>query len=620
MSRRANAVRGPTSALTEFLRESGITPTTIARRVRTREVQQPEAGPSTAVESNDTDQQEGNSNRAQDDPEEYASDHLDESDEEPAPKKRKLSKAAEAKLKAKEKAKAKAKAKKDGDDDDYEDDEDEDAYTALSKMWKDNTKPPVGSFCNCAKCKKQFTVTKYTAAANPPPGFLCHPCAKSSGPDPFKKPVAPRKRRTATEKRTVVNFEERRFPSLASMCISIISSHIDNIEALGDISSMNMDELSKSLARNRSLTSQNAPLLYNAEHTNLILYDATNLPPSALCTLALLNPNLTTLRLDFCGRMDDEVMNAWTKSLPNLRRLELLGPFLVRVQAWQTFFESHPALDGFLITQSPRFDLDCMKSLVNNCPNLTELRLKEIGKIDDSFIEVLKTLGNGQGGCQLRYLDLSSPGIPDALTQSVLIELMSIIGSQLTHLDLSGNQLISDGFLLEGIKPHAKNLTCLKLSNVPELTDNGVAEFFKTWAGDSLPSTKAKGRKTAISSFQAAISDVNPPLSHIDFARNPELSSAALTALLEHSGQKLTQLSINQWRNTSEESLKSIAKYCPKLNKLDIGWCREADDWVVKEIMEKCPKIEEVKVFGCQRLTQQCPRKRNVNIYGVESH
>jgi len=149
----------------------------------------------------------------------YDSDHLDDSAEEmPPPKKRKLSKAAEAKLKAKEKAKAQNKGKKKGED---EDDEDEDAYTALSKMWKDNAKPPVGSFESCARCEKQFTVTKYTMAANPPPGFLCHACAKAGGVDPFKKPAAPRKRKTATEKRNVVHFEERKLPSLSNLCIQV---------------------------------------------------------------------------------------------------------------------------------------------------------------------------------------------------------------------------------------------------------------------------------------------------------------------------------------------------------------------------------------------------------------
>lgn len=72
-----------------------------------------------------------------------------------------MTKAQETKAKAAAKVKAKAKGKgKKGDDDDFEDDEDdeEDAYTALSKMWKDSSKPPVGSFEPCARCSKQFTV------------------------------------------------------------------------------------------------------------------------------------------------------------------------------------------------------------------------------------------------------------------------------------------------------------------------------------------------------------------------------------------------------------------------------------------------------------------------------
>ena len=59
-------------------------------------------------------------------------------------------------------------------------------------------------------------------AANPPPGFLCHTCAKASGADPFKKPAAPRKRKAPADKRSIVHFEEKRFPSLASLCIQVL--------------------------------------------------------------------------------------------------------------------------------------------------------------------------------------------------------------------------------------------------------------------------------------------------------------------------------------------------------------------------------------------------------------
>ena len=58
--------------------------------------------------------------------------------------------------KGKGKGKKTKKTKKD--DDDY--DEDDDAYTALSKsMWSNSAKKPaVGSFENCVKCEKKFTV------------------------------------------------------------------------------------------------------------------------------------------------------------------------------------------------------------------------------------------------------------------------------------------------------------------------------------------------------------------------------------------------------------------------------------------------------------------------------
>ena len=132
----------------------------------------------------------------------YGSDELDDTDgdggdddenDQPASKKRKLGKAAMNRLKgmkAKAKAKAEAqakgkgkgmgkgkgKAKKgkkgSGDDEDYEDgdgdgdeDEDEDEYTMLSRggftrAGTGNVLPPAGSFENCAKCGKRFTVVR----------------------------------------------------------------------------------------------------------------------------------------------------------------------------------------------------------------------------------------------------------------------------------------------------------------------------------------------------------------------------------------------------------------------------------------------------------------------------
>lgn len=69
-------------------------------------------------------------------------------------------------------------------------------------------------------------------AADPPPGFLCHSCAKSSGADPFKKSAPPR-RKPAAEKRKIVNFEQKDvFKSLAATCIEVGSCIPDIIAIL----------------------------------------------------------------------------------------------------------------------------------------------------------------------------------------------------------------------------------------------------------------------------------------------------------------------------------------------------------------------------------------------------
>ncbi|KAF8519826.1 hypothetical protein JB92DRAFT_2786466 [Gautieria morchelliformis] len=611
-----NNVRGPTSALTEFLREQGITARAVVQHTPPRRqgrVSGAEgdtnatAGTSAAGALDvDEDQADGDGEEVQTPSKKgkrggYVSDELDDTDGEkdkPAAKKRKLGKAALEKLKAKDKAKAKAKAKKSkakgSDDDDYED-SDEDEYTALSKgggftkTGKASVLPPAGSFENCAKCKKRFTVTRYTMAANPGPGFLCHSCAKASGSDPFKKPAAPRKRKDPAEKRKVTSFEEsERVQSLAQMCIEVIGKYIDDVEALGDIGSFNMNEIARVIAKNRSLTAQNSQLFYDVKNTSLLLYDVTNLHPDALCALGSLNPNLESLRLDYCGRMTDEALLHWSAHMPSLAHIELLGPFLVRVPGWVSFFErAGSRLRGFLITQSPRFNLECVEALVKHAPEITDLRLSEIGKLSDECIPLIATLSN------LTSLELTNPA--HSLSDDAIIQLLKVAGSKLTNLNLSGNDGLTDATLLDGIYPHVTNLTSLALSNVPLLTDQGLAELFNSWSE-------------------------NPPLEFLDLSRNHLPSSAALTAVLAHSARGLGDLRINNWREASNESLLELGRTAFALVKVDIGWCRGVDDFVIKELLDRCDRLEEVKCYGCNRVTANCPRKSHVKIFGVESH
>ena len=137
-------------------------------------------------------------------------------------------------------AKKRAKKRKDGYDDDYEDDEYED--TVCRNLSGKTSRPPRSRLLEASKsvpnarsgspwCVGRRSIasillitvvkTKYTVAraADLPPGYLCHSCAKES--NPFKMPTAPRKRKSAAEKRNDLNYQERKFPTLVSLCIKV---------------------------------------------------------------------------------------------------------------------------------------------------------------------------------------------------------------------------------------------------------------------------------------------------------------------------------------------------------------------------------------------------------------
>lgn len=294
------------------------------------------------------------------------------------------------------------------------------------------------------------------------------------------------------------------------------------------------------------------------------LISSLDLSPNAFTTLAYLNPNLTSLRLDFCGQINDEAFSALNTSLPALTDIELLGPFLVKPHSWQYFFTTHPNLERFLITQSPRFDLDCLKSLLSSCGStLRALRLKEIGNLNDKFLQELAKLGQNGHLNQLTYLDLSDPD--ESCEEEAMVELLASIGSQLTHLNVSKHILLTDDFLTEGLLPHTTSLETLILNNLPELTDKGVAKLFKSWTN-------------------------NPPLVHLDLSRNHALADKSLKAILDHSGEKLEELNVNGWKDLGEDVLISFAIKARELRKVDVGWVREMTDFVVKAWVDGAPE------------------------------
>lgn len=163
MSRRrsnGNAIRGPQSALTDFLASHNISAQQInldyQARVQDAQRQAEAAAAETAAEA-----------------------HEEVSDQEEDAAERKKRKRKEEKAIAKIKASKEFKKRKfEHQQDDPDADSDSDAL-ARDMLKKPKAPPKPGQFANCEVCEKRFTVTPYTLSGQDG-GLLCTKCGKES--------------------------------------------------------------------------------------------------------------------------------------------------------------------------------------------------------------------------------------------------------------------------------------------------------------------------------------------------------------------------------------------------------------------------------------------------------
>ena len=216
---------------------------------------------------------------------------------------------------------------------------------------------------------------------------------------------------------------------------------------------------------------------------------------------------------------------------------------------------------------------------MKNSPELRELRLREVGKMSDDFLDVLAS-----SSLALTYLDLAYPGNTELVGEMAVMSLVKKLGPTLKHLDLSGITTITDEFFLHCLKDYAPNLESLTMADLEELTDEKIGQFFSEWKK-------------------------NPGLTSVDLSRNHTLSSLALNGVLQHSGPQLELLNINGWKATSNESLNMIAELATGLSKIDVGWCREVDDFALVKIQEECDNLKDLSCWGCNRVTPAARRR-----------
>lgn len=577
--RNANRIRGPQSALTDFLAANNIS----AQQIRNSYDQRNQ----TAQQQNATVTAEQHEVLAE----------LDELEQESAPesskKKRKRGDDKKKEKPSKKVKKSKKKGSYGDSDDDFEDSLGREMYT--------KARPLPGQFDNCEICEKRFTVTAYSKTG-PEGSLVCGPCGRSLAKDDRigmakpKKQAAGKGRRKAESNRLdgIVTAGPK---SLQQMCIEMVADHHLDLEEFGDLPETVLGRLSEIFSKRRVIDPRTLRLFLRPDLNTVAVHDCTKLEVEDYKQIFAVVPNVRKVVLNFACQFKDEVIEYMLEKATNVTHFKVYGANLVTNEMWKKFFEAQGRkLETVqLAWLDASFDDNVMESMVTHCTSLRRLKLKFCRRLTAASLPLL---------AKLKTLQHVSLHISHQTPASDVAALVHTVGSNLQTLSLEGIPETDDE-AIHAIRTTCSNLTKLRLTPLDSVTDAALCSLF-----GGNPSNEPT---------------VIPPLRFLDLnsARDVDnncpngpqdvpigLASESFKALMSHSGSKLERLHIPSCRHisnsvlwdsfigTSEDPRRSEMLY-PDLKDINISFVPGADTAIVAGIFKSCPKLKKVVAFGC---------------------
>lgn len=615
---RQSGVRGPNSALTEFLRVEGITDT-FRRRREEQDVAEEE------VQSNVADRVDGNEEMDQS---ALGPEIMEGSLLAIGSSRNIIEEEIEDMVKAAKKKRRMARRR--GDEGAFPSDDDDDPSYS-DDDYGEGRRKKFGETDSCVMCGSDFRVSVYSRYDKANQGYLCEQCNEKvleRERNSRRNQMNARRKRKKLAK-ALLDKRDVSLPKLQDICIKKISDNIDDVEVLGDIGQVNYNKISRILTKNRSLNNFTISLFLNPDIKHLEFWDCSNVDSDSLNKVAAYCPHLKSLKLYMCGQFHNDNLEYYGKQLQALSELALDGPFLISDIAWQTYFETYGSrLTKFEVRNTHRFGNDSFISLLDNCgSNLVLLKLSKLAGLNSAAVYDL--LPHYVSQLQLKVLEISYPASEDLITDEMLINLLAITGESLASLNLDGCTGLTDRFLTEGVTQFCPNLTHLSLVHLDQLTDEGFSSAFRSYH---------------IVNSGGLIS--------VNLTKCTNLSVNAIDALLRHSASTLVELSINSIHNITKHYLFQIlsndnhpikekirresaavngtsgeSEGCdkpslyekiefPLLTSLDVSFVRAVDDEILELISRNCSKLNILEVFGNNRCTSNVATRNGLLIIG----
>lgn len=578
--RGAGNIRGPHSALTDFLAANNISAQEIRDSYRQR-LQQAEDEVGQEAGNG-----EGPSNAGETENDNAEEDLQAESSAMAAERTRKRKRnqdEAIAKIKKGKEAKKKASKKKKKGSDDESDFED------MMDMYK-KAKPLPGQLENCELCSKRFTVTPYSKAG-PEGGLLCTPCGKemvkeAKAQEKARKPVV-RKGRRKLESNRLDGMIKGGPKTLQQLCIEKLAQHSEDIDELGEMPESIMNRISEIFSKKRAMNSTTMKLFLQPDMESVAIHEAAYLETEDYDQIFAVCPNVKRLSLRNCCQFKDSNIDYMNEKAKALVDIQLLGANLVSDDKWaELFIARGQDLKSFRVEWlDAAFDDQAVEALTTFCPNLERLKLERCKRIGEESLDAIARLQN------LKHLTLR---FHQEVSHEKLISLINSVGANLYTLCLEhfldANSDPTDD-VLEAIHNTCRRLRKFRFTENNECSDAGYVNLFSNWD--------------------------NPPLHYIDINStrdldntNPEgpedypigLASDGFREMMSHSGQRLEFLDISSCRHISHATFAEVfdgQRHYPYLREINLSFCPVVDTQIIAGIFRSCPIVKKVVTFGC---------------------
>ncbi|KAH7033439.1 RNI-like protein [Microdochium trichocladiopsis] len=584
-TRTGRSIRGPQSALTDFLASQNISAAQIradadARRAAAAR----EAGPSTTTVAEEPAEEE------------------DEDEEEDVPTTSRRAAAARARdqkrkkqaetIEKIKKSKAYKKRKREADDSDSDD--------LVETMFAEKLTPLPGQMEHCEICEKRFTVTPYSRAG-PNGGLLCAKCSKDLAKDDDaakKKKKKPLNTggggRRKTQSKILDGTQPTGAKTLTTLCVETLAKNIELADDLGDLPPRAIDRIARLLSKRRMLGPQTLNLFLQPATEQVMVYDGARLSSDDYKRIFSVASRLEKLKLRNAIQFKDEVMEYLLGRQLMLKYFYIHGANLLSAAVWERYIREKGAhLETLQIYYTDKHVNDeILKSVKNHCHALKRLKICHNQQVsDEGLLHIAEMSSLEHLGLQLVKFTTTEP----------YVKIVQNVGRNLRTFSIKEVPDVDDR-LLDALHKEATVLTKLRITGSEVMTDSGFARLFTDWKNRPLVSVDLQRCR------------------HVDAAKPREnahlvgFCSDGFRALMKHSGRQLRYLNVHACRHISQEAFEDAFaedKTYPELQYVEVSFCEEVTDFIVGSIFRACPNLKEMNVFGCMKVKDvRVPRGR----------